>query len=127
MRYLALFLFCILVTSNAYAGNEVTETYKAFGMSCDAVIKAHSRFSFEGGRKLRGDAKTWELVGYIRGYMTAKNRWKSGQEDWFKGKNPYDLVNWVASYCRSNPSDELHDALEDFSGTALENFIPDKQ
>tara|TARA_B110000438_G_scaffold118089_1_gene115346 strand:- start:340 stop:612 length:273 start_codon:yes stop_codon:yes gene_type:complete len=88
---------------------------------CNEVINAPARY--KGLRvdkeqvfgEFKGSSATARVIGYVEGYITGKNKWKDGKIDWFKGVNANYLINWSASYCRSNPSDSLHDALGSFS------------
>ena len=105
---LALIVFC----SPAYSADRTG--YSFFRIKCDQVVKAHARFK-DNGSSWSGSHATFEVIGYIEGYVSAKNLWKAGKKDWFKGKNEADLLHWSASYCRSNPSHRLHQALESFS------------
>jgi hypothetical protein len=106
---LALFVFCSPAYSyddKGYAGG--------YDIECDKVIEAHTRFTPDES-SFSGSYRTHEVMGYIAGYITAKNTWKAGKEDWFKKTNPKVILPWVASYCRSNPSHTLDKALEIFS------------
>ena len=115
MKYVAVFIFSILVTSNALAIDNYHEA-KGLFFSCDKVIKAHARIRFDAGeKKPKGPSHTWRFLGYIEGYVTAINYEKMGKKDWFKGMNIKKISNWVASYCRSNPSKDLDDALNEYT------------
>ena len=122
MRYLALFLFCILVTSNAEAGKNDTYTYITMG--CNEVLEAHSRTTIDSQNRVSGVKEIWRVIGYIQGFVTATNYHKEGAENWFKGKAP-EILTWIASFCRSYPSLNLHDALLAYSDEDV--FIPLKK
>jgi hypothetical protein len=126
MRYLLTFLFFILLVSNTYAFVENDEyvKYSSHPVECKIVIEAHAVFDLNGIR-YKGNWKTHRVIGFIAGYMTAVNRLKAGKSDWFRGKNAMQLMDWVASYCRSNPEDELHDALNQYQ-KPFSDFLPTK-
>ena len=113
MKYLLTFLFCILVTSNAYGANSKGHA-AGYPMYCNEVLEGHARYEVKGGT-WSGNHTTHRVMGYIQGYVTAHNKWKAGKVDWYKGTVSYELMNWVASYCRSNPEHALDQALQKFT------------
>ena len=123
MRYLLTFLFCILVTSNAYGINS-EGAFASHPVECKEVIEAHAVFDLK-GIHYKGNALTHRVIGFIAGYMTAVNRLKADKYDWFRRKNAMQLMDWVASYCRSNPSKDLDEALNQYQ-KPFSDFLPTK-
>ena len=119
MKKVLLALALIIFSSPAYSADSKGISTTAV-MKCSKVIEAHAGYT-DKGSSWTGTYETWQVRGYIEGYISAKNKWKCCKSNWFKRldqekehKTGY-ILNWSASYCRSNPSHDLADALESFS------------
>ena len=116
MKKLTLVLALLILSSPAHSIDSGRFDY--IPLKCSEVLKSHASLR-DKGKRIVGDNPYlyWHVVGYMQGYLSAKNQWKVGKQDWFKGNSADNyLLNWSASYCRSNPSHDLKDALESFSG-----------
>ena len=113
MKKVFLVLALIIFTSPAYSlDSEGLFLEKV--ITCNQVVEAHASYEDNGSTWL-GKHKTHWVMGYIEGYMSGTNQWKLGKKDWYKGQTVNNVMNWVASYCKSKPSHSLHEVLEIFS------------
>ena len=52
------------------------------------------------------------ISGWLGGYFSAVNQFDPATDgNIMKGLKPRDLINWVFSHCRANPSDTFEDAV----------------
>ena len=52
-----------------------------------------------------------QVLAYVKGFATATNIWLPARKDHFKGMSTADMMNWVATRCRSHPIATLGSSL----------------
>ena len=77
MRYLALFLFCLLVTSNALAIDK-KGIYLHMKFPCKDAITGHAHLNV--AKNTSKHPLAWKMIGFIEGYMAATNFLKEGKK-----------------------------------------------
>jgi hypothetical protein len=87
-------------------------------MSCSSVLSAHAGLKIL-PKGYSGNHNTWEFVGWIQGYVTAVNQHVRGKSNYFSSMDSLDIANWVASWCRSNPTRDIVDAVSTFSKSRI--------
>ena len=97
------------VASDGWAMDE-KGTYTARGwIGCGEYLDAYSKSTLEGKGGYTGPSAMWEAAGHINGIITGANAfWRNGKKDNIAGMTIHDVYRWVASWCRDNPSQEVH-------------------
>ena len=78
------------------------------------MLSAHTKVEQWESNKWTKDYKATSLMNFIYKFMLAtKNNHKNVNVDCFSPMDPPKVTNFIASHCKSNPSDDVRDALEE--------------
>ena len=110
MKQFLVMFAVFLVAGDAGAVNESNIWVPHNTQSCSMVLSAHADIETT-AKGWKGGTKGFRLIGYVSGWASAVNWAVKGKKDYFVGMKSTDITNWVASWCRSNPSKDLSDAM----------------
>jgi hypothetical protein len=107
MKKLILAALMVCVVSPAWGGTDSRYTsfgYKKLG-SCGLFVKENR------------SGISNEFTGWIRGFMTATNKFVSGKTDFFEGTDEDSIFLWIEQWCLKNPTSSFGRGLHLFLKT----------
>tara|TARA_B100000315_G_C14507521_1_gene555359 strand:- start:961 stop:1323 length:363 start_codon:yes stop_codon:yes gene_type:complete len=112
MKQIILIAIALMLVGGEVGAKDAYNNYVSIdNYTCSEVLSSHAQMKITKDG-FKGNEPVWFLLGYTAGYTTAINSQIKGRANFFSGMKHTDIVNWVASWCRSNPSQKLSHALE---------------
>ena len=103
-----------LVISGPAWGYEKDGDFTSLGKpECEKYLGAYGNITFTAEGKITGPHEAFVFVSWMAGYTTAYNKYvDNGKANILDSVASNDVLRWIASWCRDNPTQDVRDALE---------------
>ena len=108
--FVLMVLWLLSMSTPAHTATKVVK-WVSYGVKpCSQVLSTHARMTVKENR-VKGPPEVWALIGWVSGFASAANSAIGSPPNYFRTMTDVDMVNWVASWCRKNPSYDLDKAM----------------
>jgi len=113
MKRLLMTVLVGLVISGSAWGIGEDGIFKHYSQpSCGEYLGAYAGATLKNDGDYEGNHEVWKVFGWLSGYLTAYNTHvDNGKADILGSMTLNDARRWIGSWCRDNPSKNLHQAL----------------